>query len=72
VLLCISDFRTLVYFRLILLAFFECLQRLVVRFHVPSAVKAEVWVSILDLLLASRCYRRVGSASPPKFRFQVS
>jgi hypothetical protein len=53
-------------------AFLEGLLKLVVRFHVPNAKKAGVWVSDLDSLLTSRCYRMFGSALPPKLRFQVS
>jgi hypothetical protein len=55
-----------------LLAFLECLFGLVVRFHVPNAMQAGVWVSRLDLLLTSWCYRMFGSASPPSLRFHVS
>jgi hypothetical protein len=50
----------------------ECSFCLVVQFHVPSARKAGVWVLDLDSLLTSQCYRRVGSASPPGFQFQVT
>ena len=34
--------------------------------------KRLVWVSDLDSLLTSRCYRMFGSATPPEFDFQVS